>query len=765
MSSGAIENRPALNPLKRPRQDPVSCRFCRSKKLKCNRQSPCSNCSSRGLPCDGTSASYARRPLEATGDAGELSILARLKRLEDVVLGPPPSESKLDGIGASVSHGLPTKATSSPSLACVSPASEYQEAIHSLEETGARDAPSSFRGLDIRLMSTHQIAVDQDKLFNLQTASRCLCLPPKAEARALFDHYFEYVDLLQDVVHAPTVRASLQTVYASLESGLPVVPSEVVLLLAIFASAAGLCTYFPGQTRAFMSSTDALQASAFWANSALEVLEFSRRMVARRLADIQASIILGFLLFHNEGFSTRARCLFASGVAMARELSLHKIDAPGNPASGLPNNQNALETEIKRRVWWHTAATDWYVPQFIPQLFPSTLTMTPRLLGLSGGPQEGTYFVQPRHMRVNMLRNVDDDDLVRDGPPVDRPLSEPTAMSYYIQRIKLADICRQVIDVMPLTSFELGTVDYQDVINLDRKFAAFFRELPAFLKIDERHIRESEHIMRQRPHLHIQRYALGMIAQTRRCKLHQPFLIRRSVERHYDYSRRISLESARSVIRLKDLLHPAAEGEEEGGFVTMSARHTGIVYHIFMATIVLVMDLCFNRVAEGEDDAARKAEVVAACKMLEDAKSESAMASSFLDSLMDVLRKHKVRLHSINNNNNNNNARPSVAWTVPSSAIHEEQRLPVVSGWSRQPLHGVVGEDLNRPAPALETQAQILGDSDSNANANANATSVQDASQHYLSDFDAIWQEYVELGPNMGIPGWDSLFSDLDSRF
>ncbi|EXJ59621.1 hypothetical protein A1O7_03767 [Cladophialophora yegresii CBS 114405] len=728
MSSGANETRPALNPLKRPRQDPVSCQFCRSKKLKCNRQSPCSNCASRGLPCDGDSASNARRPLEATGDAGELSILARLKRLEDVVLGPPP-DSKPDGVGASASHGLPAKAASSPSLACVSPAAEYQEAIHSLEETGARDAPSSTRGLNIRVMPTHQIAVDQDKLFHLQTASRCLCLPPKAEARVLFDHYFQYVDLLQHVIHVPTVQMSLQTIYASLESGLPVVPSEVVLLLAIFASAASLCTYFPGETRTFLSSADAHQASLFWTNSALEVLEFTRRTAARRLADIQAGIVLGFLLFHNEGFSTRARCLFASGVAMARELSLHKIDAPSNQAVGSPNNQNALETEIKRRVWWHTVATDW-------------------LLALSGGPQEGTYFVQPRHMRVNMLRNVDDDDLVRDNPTVDKPLSQPTVMSYYIQRIKLADICRDVIDVMPLTSFELGTVNYQDVINLDRRFETFFRKLPSFFKIDERHIRESEHIMRQRPHMQIQRYVLGMIGLTRRCKLHQPFLIRRSVEHHYDYSRQISLESARSVIRMEDLLRH--EGEED--FVTMSAKHTGVIYHIFMATIVLVMDLCFNRVTEGEDDVARKAEVVAACKMLEDGKAESAMASNFLDSLMDVLRKHKVRLH------NNNNARPPVA-AAPTGAVYEGNRLPVVTpaAWSQQHLNGVVAGVPNRPAPTPETQSQIFSDS--------NALPVQDPSQHYLSDFDAIWQEYVELGPNMGIPGWDSLFSDLDSRF
>ncbi|KIW69703.1 hypothetical protein PV04_05565 [Phialophora macrospora] len=713
MSSRALETRPAPNPLKRPRQDPVSCQFCRSKKLKCNRQNPCSNCSSRGLPCDGNFASHARRHPEAAGDAGELSVLARLKRLEDIVLGTP-SEPQPNGTGVTASHDLQWKATSSPSLACVSPASEYQEAVHSLEETGARDGPWTARGLDIRIMSTHQIAVDQDKLIHVQTASKGLCMPPKAEATLLFDHYFRYVDLLQHVVYIPTVRLSLETVYASLENGLPVTPSEVVLLLAIFASAAALCTYFPGETRAFMSHTDAVQASTFWTNSALEALEFTRRSVARRLADIQAGIILGFLLFHSEGFSTRSRCLFASGVSMARDLLLHKIDAPGNQAASSPSNRDPLEAEIKRRVWWHVVATDW-------------------LLALSGGPQEGTYFVQPRHMHVNLPCNIDDDDLVHGNPPVGKPLSEPTIMSYYIQRIKLANICREVIDMMPLTSFELGTVNYQDVINLDRKFVAFFHDLPGFFKVDERHIRESEPIMRQRPHMQLQRYALGMIAETRRCKLHQPFLIRGSVEHHYAYSRQVSLESARSVIRMKELLHI----EGGGDFVAVSARHSGIMYHIFMATIVLVMDLCFNKVAQGDDDAARKAEVVAACKMLEDAKSESAMASDFLDSLMDVLRKYKVRLH---------NPRPPVA-SAEAAAVPEENRRPLISSTV----------DSQQSPPMPDTQPQLLYDS--------SAVPVQDASQHHRSDFDAIWQEYVELGPNMGFPGWDSLFSDLDSRF
>ena len=342
-----------------------------------------------------------------------------------------------------------------------------------------------------------------------------------------------------------------------------------------------------------------------------------------------------------------------------------------------------------------------------------------------------------------MPRNVDDEDLLHSSPSIDKPLSEPTAMSYYIQRIKLAEICRTVIDTMPLTSYELGTVDYQDVINLDRQFEAFLHNLPSFLKIDEQHIKESEPIMRERPHMQIQRYALSMIALTRRCKLHQPFLIRRSVDNHYDYSRRISLESARSVIRMRNILSL----DERGEFVNVSAKHMGVVYHIFMSAIVLVMDLTFNKAADGEDDATRKAEVVAACKMLEDAKSQSTMASEFLESLMDVLRKHKVRLH----NHNLPSGRGEAVAVVDGNDIHSSN----IPFHVQQPFNDVANSVGGGYLPAPDSQQPSMN----------NTAMSDDISQHYLSDFDAIWKEYVELGPNMDMPGWDSLFSDLDSRF
>lgn len=84
---------------RQPRQRPVSCHFCRVRKLRCSRVFPCSNCTSRGLPCpepqdpppgpsqfaggtSGTSAAAETDKRTSPGDASDSDILARLERLE-----------------------------------------------------------------------------------------------------------------------------------------------------------------------------------------------------------------------------------------------------------------------------------------------------------------------------------------------------------------------------------------------------------------------------------------------------------------------------------------------------------------------------------------------------------------------------------------------------------------------------------------------------------------------------------------------------------
>jgi hypothetical protein len=73
------------------RSRPVSCHFCRSRKLKCSRQFPCSNCTSRGTTCQlyptpSLSTSPQNEVEELPVDSNP-DVLARLRRLEEIVVG------------------------------------------------------------------------------------------------------------------------------------------------------------------------------------------------------------------------------------------------------------------------------------------------------------------------------------------------------------------------------------------------------------------------------------------------------------------------------------------------------------------------------------------------------------------------------------------------------------------------------------------------------------------------------------------------------
>ena len=64
------------------RQRPVSCRFCRSRKLRCSREAPCSNCVSRGVRCE-LENSDEQPSVHSTSSEAEL--LERIRKLEELV--------------------------------------------------------------------------------------------------------------------------------------------------------------------------------------------------------------------------------------------------------------------------------------------------------------------------------------------------------------------------------------------------------------------------------------------------------------------------------------------------------------------------------------------------------------------------------------------------------------------------------------------------------------------------------------------------------
>jgi hypothetical protein len=260
-----------------------------------------------------------------------------------------------------------------------------------------------------------------------------------------------------------------------------------------------------------------------------------------------------------------------------------------------------------------------------------------RGLAMTGGPHEGTYSISLNHMRVKRPRNISDEELETMSESFDRPLSEPTIMAYNLQRIRLGEICREMADLT--WSKDTDEVSVDDIQRIDASFDNFFAELPMFLRIDSDSKIERAQMDIQRPYLRLQRYIINLTAHAKRCKFHLPFLLRASVDSNYTFSRMACLHSARSLIQLREELM-----QESASLWIANTRLCGILHIFFYATVVLVMDLCVNRGSMCET--ARKVEIQQACRTLEEAKQQSAAAGMFLDSLLAILRKHRIKLQN-----------------------------------------------------------------------------------------------------------------------
>lgn len=321
--------------------------------------------------------------------------------------------------------------------------------------------------------------------------------------------------------------------------------------------------------------------------------------------------------------------------------------------------------------------------------------------------------INKRHMRVNKPRNVSDEDLQTQPSDFSRPLSEPTTSAFLLQRIRLAEVCRDISDKAWIKDLEEFTVD--DVAAIDAEFVRRLEELPDFLQRDESRRQRFQYLESQYPHIVLQRYFVNLNIYARRCRFHLSFLSRTSTDSRYSFSRDACLYSARAVLQLrKDLV------DEQRSLWITSTRLVGVLHLFFYAIVVLVMDLCINRAAGNEE--ARKAEIQEACKMLEQAKRQSDAAGMFFDSLMAILRKHRIRLHNYEHCG-------QVDSTSPRLAAVEANALGPGSSYG------------------IDQQA---------------SSNVEEPFSNM--DFDELWQSFVGLDSTFDPTNWDALLKDIESH-
>lgn len=338
-------------------------------------------------------------------------------------------------------------------------------------------------------------------------------------------------------------------------------------------------------------------------------------------------------------------------------------------------------------------------------------------------------------MMTNKPLNLDDEDVVDGMVRVGRPMSQPTEMSYPLLRIRLCEICRNIVDRSPLLAG--SPMNYDVIVDIDTEFQSLLNDVPPFFSMTVADISRTYNFDRSRAAVIArQGHIFYSLFYSQRCKLHLPFLSRGFADRKYALSRDICIQSANRIIQTEG-------GIENTGLCTArSYKPMGMILSVFLACIVLLMDLCYAKDRRHEER--QRADIAIAFRLLEDARDGSAISAKFLDSMMHILKKHNI---------------------LPPKRVgpRDVALAPVEPVCTAAAPNGFVSEQGCGPdsmmTPNLATG--VVGGIDMPG---LGTTWLGTGMGNDLSFFNGLVQT-LDHGPNAGNINWDNMFLGLDSTF
>ncbi|KAJ6115262.1 hypothetical protein N7486_001040 [Penicillium sp. IBT 16267x] len=428
----------------------------------------------------------------------------------------------------------------------------------------------------------------------------------EVETMDLFDYYFKNLDYQYHLVIPERTKRDIHALYEDIAQNAQIDLGVLALLFSISATA--LFFQLINTESAECAERRSMEA-AFLAGASLAQSNF---MSYPTVTGLQASLIIGHHLSGHLLHPSIAS-FFAQGtmIGQAKSLGLHILDSPSSEDDRRANGYDIGDVELKRRLWWDLASYDW-------------------LLSFLNGPQEFTYSIHPKHMNVRLPLNIDDKD-IDSGIPVS--LSTPTSMSYTLARLRLAIICREIVDGTAPEHFKGEDVPYEKILHLERKLNEAYAELPAFFRYDQSSRREFADLYHERKVFSWQRTFLHQGYHARFLRLHRRYYVRGARDPRYSYSHVVSLQSARKVLELKRIMD-----EEQPAVVPTCCYFWAITHHVFIAAVTLLINVCFN----WDDILAekQKEEVLDACRMLSRAQQASRIEREGINAMMGTLRKH-----------------------------------------------------------------------------------------------------------------------------
>ncbi|KAJ9604912.1 hypothetical protein H2200_010301 [Cladophialophora chaetospira] len=337
------------------------------------------------------------------------------------------------------------------------------------------------------------------------------------------------------------------------------------------------------------------------------------------------------------------------------------------------------------------------------------------------------------------------DGMSRDG----QPLSHPTTMSYTVQSIRLAEICRNAVDRSPLATAHTGGLSHDAVMDIDTEFQTLINDVPAFYPLSESVVMRNYHLTQsEAKDIVFEGKILHFLLNLHRCKLHLPYLTRSFEDPAYSASREICIKHARLIMQSELWLDKLD--------IEMATRFklSALLIGVFMACVVLIMDLCVNPTSPHSDK--QRDEVRKSFQIIEAVHDMSETAGNSVHSLLHLLRQHNVApLRAVP-------AQEPQTTTVDSSNISEQQSqatpFTAMTFNTSERLSNL--EEIVLPA-APQGQREV---NDSFDLAMATEEPLNEAGE----DLTSYWTDFTqsfEQGIDFNNFDWDKIFSELDPAF
>ncbi|KAK9241957.1 fungal-specific transcription factor domain-containing protein [Lipomyces tetrasporus] len=588
---------------------PLSCNFCRQRKLKCNRGHPCENCIKRGeegscvylvgnnAPQAATHVAsqqglplqlFANGALNGNKRANGVELQNRLDKLESLVLGlmhtssgdsesphdsheeepnnqqrQPKSTGELAPDVDAVRESLGMMKLDKKGKAMYHGETHWGALLNELSEVKALFekgkqfyVDSTYRPLrhNPENESDYQNGFPFNNVRGVERSDILALLPGKADCDSLVYRYFEFFDPIYHVLHKPEFEDEYSAFWANPETMDIVWIGMLLCILAIalqsFRQGDAPPAYLGRELDTWLGWQKAAEVCLVEGNFMLKgSIVIVRTLILWLMSETRRAL--------NGNWMDKTWVSVGIIIRIAQSMGLHR-----DPKWF---NISPYEAEIRRQMWCMVTSLD--ILFSINEGLPLTIR---------AGEHD-----------VRMPLNIDDVDIDprTQKVPDSRPWEMETNTSYLLCHSKMANVlCRIVSGTFSLRP----RPGYDTILAHDAELRATFASFPEYLRVPP----EASNPL-DPPHIIMQRFLLDLQYRKSVIVLHRPFAARAQANTKFKRSKEECMDASLQIIRRQNWLYHAPAARET--LNTFAWFTDGMMLnHFFHACIMLCVELYTN---------------------------------------------------------------------------------------------------------------------------------------------------------------------------